>query len=415
MHSQARLMRGVAVAVVSTFLIVGAAFAANGVLTPSGADRTPADDRGAHRDRRADRDGGTDRDGRARRGRASRPRPPSRARRPRRTRRPSRPSIPRRPRPPRPTPTAARTTRATRTPMRTTARTRTPTRTTAMASTRTPTRTTASTTAATTVRTAAMTAATISGQAAAATTDRTDPSHRSRVDDRHATRWVGPPQRIMGAGRPTASDAERGPASRRPSISDPGATLPEQPDDRAGDRAIVEAVLAGDRDAFRRLVERESGPVVRACHRILGDLHEAEDAAQEAFVTAYRSLASWRGDGPFGAWLTRIAIRIALRQAGRRKTVTWRDPLADRARSVGGPDRRGHGPGLARGDRHDGPFVPRGPGRARDGRPGRGRLAPRAVSGGRHAAVLRGDEPRGDRRSRPVDRSRPSRPTCTAA
>ncbi len=133
----------------------------------------------------------------------------------------------------------------------------------------------------------------------------------------------------MGAGRPTASDAERDPASRRSSISDPGATLPEQPDDRAGDRAIVEAVLAGDRDAFRRLVERESGPVVRACHRILGDLHEAEDAAQEAFVIAYRSLASWRGDGPFGAWLTRIAIRIALRQAGRRKTVTWRDPLAN--------------------------------------------------------------------------------------
>jgi RNA polymerase sigma-70 factor, ECF subfamily len=103
--------------------------------------------------------------------------------------------------------------------------------------------------------------------------------------------------------------------------------VPEQPDDLAGDRATVEAVLAGDRDAFRRLVERESGPVVRACHRILGDLHEAEDSAQEAFVIAYRSLASWRGDGPFGAWLTRIAIRIALRQAGRRKTVAWRDPF----------------------------------------------------------------------------------------
>jgi RNA polymerase sigma-70 factor (ECF subfamily) len=103
--------------------------------------------------------------------------------------------------------------------------------------------------------------------------------------------------------------------------------LPDRPDDLAGDRATVEAVLAGDRDAFRRLVDRESAPVVRACHRILGDLHEAEDAAQEAFVTAYRSLASWRGEGPFGAWLTRIAVRIALRQAGRRKTVAWRDPF----------------------------------------------------------------------------------------
>lgn len=44
-------------------------------------------------------------------------------------------------------------------------------------------------------------------------------------------------------------------------------------------------------------------------------------------MTAYRSLAGWRGEGSFGAWLTRIAVRIALRQAGRRKTVAWRDPF----------------------------------------------------------------------------------------
>ena len=93
------------------------------------------------------------------------------------------------------------------------------------------------------------------------------------------------------------------------------------------ERAIVDAVLAGDREAFRRLVERESVALVRACHRILGDRSDAEDAAQEALVTAYRQLASWRGDGPFGAWLMRIGIRIALRQAGKRRTVTWRDPL----------------------------------------------------------------------------------------
>jgi len=43
-------------------------------------------------------------------------------------------------------------------------------------------------------------------------------------------------------------------------------------------------------------------------------------------VTAFGSLASWRGDGPFGAWLTRIAVRIALRQVGQRRSVTWLDP-----------------------------------------------------------------------------------------
>lgn len=85
-------------------------------------------------------------------------------------------------------------------------------------------------------------------------------------------------------------------------------------------------MLAGDSEAFRILVERESASVVRTCHRVLGDLHEAEDAAQEAFVIAYRSLAGWRGEGSFGAWLGRIAVRNAVRRAKARRPVTRMDP-----------------------------------------------------------------------------------------
>lgn len=95
---------------------------------------------------------------------------------------------------------------------------------------------------------------------------------------------------------------------------------------RSDDAAIVRAVLAGDRDAYRLLVDRESAAIIRACHRVLGDLGEAEDIAQETFVIAYRSLATWRADGPFGAWLSRIAVRLAIRQAGRRKTIAWAAP-----------------------------------------------------------------------------------------
>jgi RNA polymerase sigma-70 factor (ECF subfamily) len=92
------------------------------------------------------------------------------------------------------------------------------------------------------------------------------------------------------------------------------------------DRIAVRAVLDGDREAFRVIVDRESVAIVRACYRVLGDLAEAEDVAQEAFVIAYRSLATWRADGPIGAWLSRIAVRLAVRNAARRRSVAWAQP-----------------------------------------------------------------------------------------
>lgn len=145
------------------------------------------------------------------------------------------------------------------------------------------------------------------------------------MDRPDARAWTGPRDRFADVGRSGMSDEGRSAEAGRSTIRD-GAGNHGTPHGVGDDLAIVAAVLAGDRDAFRRLVERESASVIRACHRILGDHAEAEDAAQEAFVTAYRSLATWRSDGPFGAWITRIAVRIALRQAGKRRTVAWRDP-----------------------------------------------------------------------------------------
>jgi len=89
------------------------------------------------------------------------------------------------------------------------------------------------------------------------------------------------------------------------------------------DRQVIDAVLAGDREAFRVLVERESQPVIGVCRRILGDPVEAQDAAQDAFAQAYQAIATFRGDGAFGAWLHRIAVRVAIgRLAARRDVVT---------------------------------------------------------------------------------------------
>jgi RNA polymerase sigma-70 factor (ECF subfamily) len=129
-----------------------------------------------------------------------------------------------------------------------------------------------------------------------------------------------------------AMSDERGPSTHPIDRSGPLPDLTE-------DRAVVARVLGGDGEAFRVLVEREGPAVVRACHRVLGDLHEAEDAAQEAFVTAYRAIGSWRQDGPFGAWLRRIAIRISVRRSQKRRTVAWLDPSHPGAGDIpGGPD-----------------------------------------------------------------------------
>ena len=141
---------------------------------------------------------------------------------------------------------------------------------------------------------------------------------------------------MMAAGRSDMSVASGAERHGGGIISDGPGSVGRLVSDR-DDRSIVQAVLDGDRDAFRVLVDRESAAVVRICDRILADHAEAEDVAQEAFVTAYRSLASWRGDGPFGAWLGRIAVRLALRQAQRRKPLPWLDPVAHGGGATQGP------------------------------------------------------------------------------
>jgi RNA polymerase sigma-70 factor (ECF subfamily) len=87
------------------------------------------------------------------------------------------------------------------------------------------------------------------------------------------------------------------------------------------DRELAQAIVAGDRDAFRLLVDRESGPIVRACARVLGDPDAAEDVAQECFVIAYQSIGSWRGEGSLHGWLLRIAINRALRVTSRARRL----------------------------------------------------------------------------------------------
>jgi RNA polymerase sigma-70 factor (ECF subfamily) len=78
----------------------------------------------------------------------------------------------------------------------------------------------------------------------------------------------------------------------------------------ARDRQLVAACLEGNLEAFNRLVELYQDMLYGICVRVVGDRDTAGDAVQEAFFSAYRNLARFRGDS-FRSWLTRIAVNAA--------------------------------------------------------------------------------------------------------
>jgi RNA polymerase sigma-70 factor, ECF subfamily len=77
------------------------------------------------------------------------------------------------------------------------------------------------------------------------------------------------------------------------------------------DLDLVRRVQDGDRTAFDKLVLRYQHKVLKLVMRYVRNHAEAEDVAQEAFLKAYRALASFRGDSAFYTWLYRIAINTA--------------------------------------------------------------------------------------------------------
>jgi RNA polymerase sigma-70 factor (ECF subfamily) len=79
-----------------------------------------------------------------------------------------------------------------------------------------------------------------------------------------------------------------------------------------GDRTLVGRTRAGEVEAFGELVRRYQDSVFNVCFRLLGERHEAEDLAQEAFVRAYQRLASFDVERPFGPWVRRVAANLCL-------------------------------------------------------------------------------------------------------
>lgn len=94
---------------------------------------------------------------------------------------------------------------------------------------------------------------------------------------------------------------------------------------REEELAIVQGVRAGDANAFETLVTAYEKTVYNLALRMVGNPQDAEDMTQEAFLKAYNSLDSFRGDSKFSVWLYRIVSNVCLdhlRKKNRRSTVS---------------------------------------------------------------------------------------------
>jgi RNA polymerase sigma-70 factor (ECF subfamily) len=104
--------------------------------------------------------------------------------------------------------------------------------------------------------------------------------------------------------------------------------------------ALVDRARRQDPVAFRELFQRHVRAVHRVCTRIYGSSPDVEDIVQTAFVEAFRSLGDFRGDALFSTWLTRIAVRVALRAVRKRPANSVSlDLVFERAVDAPGPER----------------------------------------------------------------------------
>src|SRR5947199_9408739 len=81
----------------------------------------------------------------------------------------------------------------------------------------------------------------------------------------------------------------------------------------AADHSLLVAAQSGDEQAFVQLTAPCRQPLHRHCYRILGSLHDADDALQETLLRAWRGIDGFQPRAPLSSWLYRIATNVCLR------------------------------------------------------------------------------------------------------
>lgn len=87
----------------------------------------------------------------------------------------------------------------------------------------------------------------------------------------------------------------------------------------------IKQVLAGDQNAYGEIVELYKDKVFQLCYRMLGNRHEAEDMAQEAFIRAYVNIHTYHLDRKFSTWLFRIATNVCIDRIRKKKPDYYLD------------------------------------------------------------------------------------------
>lgn len=127
----------------------------------------------------------------------------------------------------------------------------------------------------------------------------------------------------------------------------PSPALPvlQRPPALTGEADVLGRAQAGDHQAFAQLYSLHKRRIYSLCLRMVGNVAEAEDLTQEAFLQLHRKIATFRGDSAFSTWLHRLAVNIVLMHL-RKKGLSQvsldeaMEPAPDEGpgRSFGAPD-----------------------------------------------------------------------------
>ncbi|MDL0428258.1 RNA polymerase sigma factor SigW [Bacillus amyloliquefaciens] len=87
----------------------------------------------------------------------------------------------------------------------------------------------------------------------------------------------------------------------------------------------IKQVKKGDQNAFAEIVDLYKDKIYQLCYRMLGNVHEAEDIAQEAFIRAYVNIDSFDINRKFSTWLYRIATNLTIVRIRKKKPDYYLD------------------------------------------------------------------------------------------